>query len=120
MPKPWKKQIHKEVLTNKETEGVSLNESILLSAEIGGSPEIDLHGVKDVDAGLRELDGFLNQQFMNGVEGIKIIHGRGSGALRAAVHEYLSGLNFVEAYRDSTNPKELLGSTVVVLSKNYE
>ncbi len=120
MPKPWKKQLYKEGLENQKTEIVDLNESILLSAEIGGSPEIDLHGASDVDAGLRELDSFLNQQFMSGIQGVKIIHGRGSGVLRAAVHDYLSGLNFVEVFRDSTNPGELLGSTVVVLSKNHE
>lgn len=57
-----------------------------MAAEFGGTPELDLHDVRDLSSGIYELDYFLNAQFMRRQRAVKIIHGRGTGAMRNAVH----------------------------------
>ncbi len=56
------------------------------------SPEsflrLDLRG-KRADLALEELERFLDRSLLAGTGGAEIIHGRGTGALRRAVHEKL-------------------------------
>lgn len=87
-----------------------------MAAEFGGCPELDLHRVDDVSEGIHALDQFLHQQFMAGERAVKIIHGRGTGAMRRAVQEHLARVPFVEVFRDSQDTGELLGVTVAVLA----
>lgn len=94
-------------------------ESFLIAAELGHGPELDLHEVGDVSSGVHTLDLFLNQQFMAGERAVKIIHGRGAGVMRRAVHEHLAQVPFVEAFRDSRNLPEVLGVTVAVLASRH-
>lgn len=50
--------------------------------------EIDLRG-ETVDEAIGELSLFIDKCLLNNIEEIKIIHGKGTGALRAAVTDYL-------------------------------
>ena len=59
--------------------------------------EINLIG-KTVDEAIPEVDRFLNDAFMAGVSPVHIIHGKGTGALRRGIHEYLKLLNFVTEF----------------------
>jgi DNA mismatch repair protein MutS2 len=93
-------------------------ESKIFAAELGsGAPEIDLHDSSDTEGGVRELDQFLNHEFVNGEEVVKIIHGRGTGKMRQAVHDYLKTVSFVETFRDSESPSGIMGVTFAVLTK---
>ncbi len=49
---------------------------------------LDLRG-KRAEVALMELERFLDHALLSGTDGVEIIHGRGTGALRKAVHEML-------------------------------
>ena len=70
----------------------------------GGTVAVDLHGMTR-DEARGELDRALNKALMEGRDGLEVIHGKGSGALRDMVSQYLSGINAVKSFRlDQMNP----------------
>ena len=77
------------------------------------SPEVNLHGYR-VDEALSIIDSLLDDAALEGMTSLKIVHGKGTGALRRAVREFLSGHPLVA----STEPGEggsAAGVTVVQL-----
>ncbi|HUU03295.1 MAG TPA: Smr/MutS family protein [Myxococcota bacterium] len=75
---------------------------------------LDLRGQR-VDESLDELDKFLDNLFATGQEVAFIIHGHGSGALRAAVRDYLKGSPYPRHFRPGTPEEGADGVTVVKL-----
>lgn len=61
--------------------------------------EIYLRRLPVVEA-LFRLNNYLDKVFIAGITSIRIIHGKGSGNLRAAVHDTLSTHPLVKGYRD--------------------
>ena len=51
------------------------------------------------DEGLMEVDRFLDRCMMMGIKNATIIHGKGTGVLRAAVQQHLRRLSFVKSQR---------------------
>lgn len=89
--------------------------ALFFSAELGGAPELDLHGMSS-DAALKELDYFLNRQWHHKEPILKIIHGRGTGVLRKAIHSWLKRHKpLVLAFRDSTRLDEVGAVTYIVV-----
>jgi DNA mismatch repair protein MutS2 len=76
--------------------------------------ELDLRGQRAADA-LAELDRFLDQAFTSSHKQLYIIHGKGTGALRASVHEYLKDSPYVRDYRGGSLNEGGAGVTVVEL-----
>ncbi len=60
--------------------------------------EIDMRG-ETVDEALGELSLFIDKCILNNIEEIRIIHGKGTGALRAAVTDYLRTHPNISEYR---------------------
>lgn len=60
--------------------------------------EIDMRG-ETVDEALSELGLFIDRCVLNNIEEIRIIHGKGTGALRSAVTDYLKTYPNVSEYR---------------------
>lgn len=54
----------------------------------GSKRSLDLHGMTRVEA-IRVVEQFLSDCIVDGLEEVEIIHGHGSGALKAALHQYL-------------------------------
>ena len=54
------------------------------------SPEVNLHGYR-VDEALNVIDSLLDDAALEGMTSLKIVHGKGTGALRQAIREYLNG-----------------------------
>jgi DNA mismatch repair protein MutS2 len=72
---------------------------------------IDLHGLTP-DEALDVLDGFINDALLAGHASVQVIHGRGAGTLRDAVHKRLGRIAAVRHVRvDPANP----GVTIVTL-----
>lgn len=61
-------------------------------------PEINLIG-KTVDEALPELDKYLDDAYLAHLPQVTIIHGRGTGALRNAIHSHLKKLKYVNTFR---------------------
>ena len=66
--------------------------------------QLDLRGWR-VDEALAELDTYLNDAAMSGIQAVRIVHGKGTGALRAAVREQLAHHPLAKSY-DSASPKD--------------
>lgn len=87
------------------------------AAEMGSSPTIDLHG-QSKESALSELDAFIHREIMKGTRVIKIIHGRGSGKMRSAVHEWLKKQkDIVVFFRDANAANQIGGATFAVLEE---
>jgi len=78
------------------------------------SPQIDLRGKYAEDA-IEELDKYLEDANLAGLDWIRIVHGKGTGALRAAVRNYLKGHRYVMDFRDGSREEGGYGATVVSL-----
>ena len=78
--------------------------------------EIDLRGLT-VDEALAELEAFLDSAQLSTWEEIRIVHGKGTGALRQAVHGYLKRSPFVTSFRLGNWGEGDTGVTIVKLRK---
>jgi len=65
---------------------------------LGASPEVDLRGMTG-DEAVMELDRFLDQAVMGRLQEVRIIHGKGTGAVRKAVREHLKRSRYIKAFR---------------------
>lgn len=61
-------------------------------------PEINLIG-KTVDEALPLLDKYLDDAYLSHLAQVTVIHGRGTGALKKAVHSHLKQVSYVKSYR---------------------
>ena len=77
-----------------------------------GVMELDLRG-KTVDEAIMDLDMFVNRSLLSNVGQVTIIHGKGTGALRAAVHDYLKKCRQVKTFRLGVYGEGESGVTIV-------
>ena len=71
---------------------------IKMSKSASVSTEINLLG-KTVDEALAELDKYLDDAYLSHMPSVRVVHGKGTGALRKAVHNYLRRQKHVASYR---------------------
>lgn len=71
--------------------------SIGMSKAATLSTEINLLG-KTVDEALSELDKYLDDAYLSHAPSVRIVHGKGTGALRQAVHQYLKRISYVKSF----------------------
>ncbi|MBI5324358.1 MAG: Smr/MutS family protein, partial [Ignavibacteriae bacterium] len=79
------------------------------------STSIDLRGKRAAEA-IRELDEFISNAIMSNISTIQIIHGKGTGALRQAIHEFLSNHPSNLIFRDGTLVEGGAGVTYIEFS----
>lgn len=76
---------------------------------------LDLHAFEPRDA--RDLvENYLCECRARGILEVRIIHGKGTGAMRETVHALLDSLPFVESYRLAGEDAGGWGATIAVLS----
>ena len=71
---------------------------IKMSKAASVSTEINLLG-KTVDEAIMELDKYLDDAYIAHLPSVRIVHGKGTGALRKGVHNYLRRQKHVKSYR---------------------
>ncbi len=82
----------------------------------GGLTELDLRGQTVLDA-LLDVDRFIDSAQLAKVHLLTIIHGKGTGALRSAIHDHLKRHPAVRSYRLGVYGEGESGVTIVELKK---
>jgi DNA mismatch repair protein MutS2 len=78
------------------------------------SSEVTLVGLRARDA-LSKLEEALDRAALAGQSMLRIVHGKGSGALRRAVQEYLQVSPYCARFRDGANDEGGSGVTIAEL-----
>lgn len=76
----------------------SFGSKIKMTKSMNISSEINLLG-KTVDEAISELDKYLDDAYLAHLPSVRIVHGKGTGALRNAIHSHLKRLKFIDSYR---------------------
>ena len=87
---------------------------IKMSKSLSVSPEINLLG-KTVDEAVAELDKYLDDALLSHLNSVRVVHGKGTGALRAGIHQYLKRQKHVKSYRLGAFGEGDAGVTIVEL-----
>ena len=98
----------------KKRSGGSVKKTLQSNMERKSSMELDIRGMM-TDEGIMEVDRFIDNCLLAGIETVTIIHGKGTGALRAAVHDFLRKNKNVKSYRLGVYGEGESGVTVAVL-----
>ena len=97
-------QIEKKKVTVQSTARISYKKSSLKT-------ELNLIG-KRTEPALAELEAYLDKSMVAGFHQVRIIHGRGSGSLRQAIHDFLRNAPYVEKYACPQPGENSPGDTV--------
>ena len=82
-----------------------------MSKSAAVSTEINLIGMT-VDEAIAHLDKYLDDAYLAHVPNVRIVHGKGTGALRTAVHQYLKRCKHVKTFRLGTFGEGDAGVTI--------
>ena len=85
-----------------------------MSKSLSVSPEINLLG-KTVDEAVSELDKYLDDAILSHLSTVRVVHGKGTGALRKGIHEFLRRQKHVKSYRLGEFGEGDAGVTIVEL-----
>ena len=77
--------------------------------------QLDMRGWRVEDA-LEQLESYLNDAALSGLASVRILHGKGTGALRSAVRQQLSRHPLVKSYAAAPPQEGGDGVTIVSLS----
>lgn len=87
---------------------------IAMSKSLSVSPEINLLG-RTVDEAVSELDKYLDDALLSHLNTVRVVHGKGTGALRKGIHEYLRRQKHVKSYHLAEFGEGDAGVTIVEL-----
>ncbi len=90
----------------------SYSSDMKMSKAMNISYECNLIG-KTVDEALAVLDKYLDDAYLSHMESVRIVHGKGTGALRSAVQNHLKRLKYVKSYRAGEHGEGDAGVTIV-------
>jgi DNA mismatch repair protein MutS2 len=76
--------------------------------------QLDLRGQRR-DEAAEQLDRYLNDAYLAGLKSVRVVHGRGTGAVRQAVHELLDHHPLVRRYTTAAREAGGEGATEVEL-----
>ncbi len=93
-------------LQRSNTSKIKMSKSFSISAEI------NLLG-KTVDEAIAELDKYLDDAYLAHLPSVRVVHGKGTGALRSAVQNHLKRLKYVKEYRLGEYGEGDAGVTIV-------
>ena len=85
---------------------------VKMSKSFSISHEINLLG-RTVDEAISELDKYLDDAYLAHMPNVRVVHGKGTGALRTAVHAHLKRLKYVKEFRLGEYGEGDAGVTIV-------
>jgi DNA mismatch repair protein MutS2 len=97
-------------------EGASRSGRISTPGKSAVAGEMNMIG-RTTDEARDLLEKYLDDAFLAGLTSVRIIHGKGTGALRRAVEEVLSGHPLVAAHRPGSPSEGGGGATVATLAQ---
>lgn len=100
------------IVTSKKTGKGSHASQIKMSKSMNVSPEVNLVGMNADDA-IATLDKYLDDAYLAHLPQVRVVHGRGTGVLKNAVHNHLKRLRYVKSYRLGTFGEGNTGVTIV-------
>lgn len=89
------KETESASLSNRKSNGSS---KIKMSKSANISPEINLLGYT-VDEAISILDKYLDDAYVAKIPQVRIVHGKGTGALRRGITSYLKGISYIKSFR---------------------
>lgn len=89
--------VDEETITSPKLQR-SNSSKIKMSKSYSISPEINLLG-KTVDEAVSLMDKYLDDAYLAHLPSVRVVHGKGTGALRNAVHSHLKRLKYVKEFR---------------------
>ncbi len=95
----------------------SSTSNMRMSKSASITPEINLIGMT-VDEAVAVLDKYLDDAYLSHLSQVRIVHGRGTGALRTGVHNHLKRLKYVKSYRLGSFGEGDTGVTIVEFKDN--
>ncbi|MDR2888601.1 MAG: endonuclease MutS2 [Lachnospiraceae bacterium] len=101
----------KERSSKTQTSNLKMNKALNLSAEI------NLLG-RTVDEALAELDKYLDDAYLTHLTSVRVVHGKGTGALRNAVHRFLKRVKYVQSFRLGEYGEGDAGVTIVTFKES--
>ncbi|MFN3651910.1 MAG: endonuclease MutS2 [Armatimonadota bacterium] len=87
-----------------------------LQARANISPEVNLRGMRAEEA-IQRLDEYLDDACLAGISPIRVVHGKGTGALKRVVWELLQQHPHVSGYSHPSEEEGGAGATVVTLKE---
>lgn len=100
--------------TNKSKQQKTAQYRASMNKSISIKPEINLLG-KTVDDAIMELDKYLDDACLSHLNQVRVVHGKGTGALRKGIHEYLKRQSYVKSFRLGEFGEGDAGVTIVEL-----
>lgn len=89
---------------------------IRMSKSASISTEINLLG-RTVDEAIAELDKYLDDAYIAHLKSVRVVHGKGTGALRKGIHDYLRRQKHVASFRLGEFGEGDAGVTIVEFKK---
>lgn len=109
-----KGQLKKKQSTKTETQPM-----IQRQVDASVQTELDLRG-KMVDEAINEVDQYLDRALLAGYVRVYLIHGKGTGALRKGIHQFLRRHPLVKSFRLGSYAEGGAGVTVIQLDSGRE
>jgi len=86
------------VILDKNTVEKDMISETSLTVSTNIANELDLRGLM-VDEALRKVESYLDTAIASAWDEVRLVHGKGTGALRLAIHQFLANLKTIKGYR---------------------
>jgi DNA mismatch repair protein MutS2 len=103
-------------LASRQAAGPARGVSAAVNVDENFNAEINVIG-STVDEATDRIDKFLDEAFIAGVEGVRIVHGHGKGTLRRAIGQMLTNHPHIQTFRAAPQDQGGSGATLAELNK---
>ena len=105
--------VDKKSVEGKKTRNIS---GIKSRAERTTTGEIDIRGMDKIE-GIMVVDRYIDEAILSGIDVVTVIHGKGTGVLRDAIHSHLRKHPSIESFRVGTFGEGENGVTIATIKK---